>query len=82
MADSVVEDEILSSIRESETGKIVVATHGEFRHVARLHCSSKEAKRTLGSMIRRGIVVRSREPMQGCTDTERLITFRLHPAHY
>ena len=82
MADSVIEDEIQTALRESPTGRIVVATHGEFRYQASVNGSSKEVKRALGSLIQRGAVVRSREPMQGCTDVERPITFRLHPQYY
>ena len=81
MSDSVIEDEIRTALRESKDGRIVVQTHGMFRYEARVHGSSKSVKRTLGSMIRRGVVMRSREPMQGCTDMERPITFRLNPAY-
>ena len=81
MSDSVIEDEIRTALRESKDGRIVVLTHGMFRHEARVYGSSKSVKRTLGSMIRRGVVLRTRPPMQGCTDTERPITFRLNPEY-
>lgn len=81
MADSVIEDEICTVLRERKN-EIVVPTHGMFRYEADVQGSSKSVKRALGSLIRRGVVVRYREPMQGCTDEERPIRFRLNPNHY
>ena len=80
MADAIVRDEICNTLRDN--GSIVVSTYGEFRHVAKINGSSVEVKRALGSLIRDGYVIRSRDPMQGCTDVERPITFRLHPQYY
>lgn len=82
MADSVIEDEICVVLREKDRGSVTVPTHGMFRYETGVHGSSKEVKRALGSLIKRGVVVRSREPMQGCTDMERPISFRLNPRYY
>ncbi len=74
MADSMICDEIEMAL---EDGPIEVPTHGAFRRVAKIHGSSVAVKRALGSLIRRGVVIRHRPKMEGCTEQEPPITFSL-----
>lgn len=72
MADSLICDEILVAL---ERGSVTVQTHGELRHVCKIHGSSKDVKRALGSLINRGEVIRHRPIPQGCSDQLQPITF-------
>lgn len=74
MADPMICDEIFAAL---ELQEVVVDTHGEFRHKADIHGSSKAVKRALGSMIEHGLVTRHRPEPNGCSDVYRPITFRL-----
>ncbi len=74
MADPLIKDEIFTAL---EDGPITVTTHGEFRSAARVHGSSNQVKRALGSLIKDGVVRRHRPAPNGCTAPEQPITFSL-----
>ena len=75
MADSLICDQI--EARLLDHGPITVMTHGEFRTKAAISGSSKSVKRALGSMIKRGKVIRHRDSPEGCTPEPQPITFKL-----
>lgn len=72
MADTLICDEILTALEE---GSATVPTHGAFRTQMGIGGSSKAVKRALGSLIRRGLVVRHRPEPHGCSDDGQPITF-------
>jgi hypothetical protein len=74
MADSVVEDEILSVLREGEP--IMVDADSQFREAAGLtHFSNRQVKSALSHCIETGNVKRCRREPYSLGDTERPITF-------
>lgn len=74
MADALICDEIQAVL---EKGPIKVGTHGDFRHVAKIHGSCDAVKRALGSLIKREIVIRHRPAPEGCSNQKPPITFEL-----
>jgi len=78
MADTVICDEIEAALLES--GPIEVESHGAFRHTAKIHGSADAVKRALGSLIKRGIVIRHRPAPEGCSNQLAPITFE-HSYH-